>query len=70
MRVHKRKTNEVSNLWPSNIGVPGGSSGKCRCQKKNPTKSRLPKRKKLRGILKFTLEITPIKNQSPKTYAQ
>ena len=46
----KKKNPTKSRICkPSNIVVPGGSSGKCpdAPKKKNPTKSRLPKTKKV-----------------------
>ena len=70
----KKKNPTKSRICkPSNIGVPGGSSGKCpgAPKKKNPTKSRLPKTKKVTWDTKvYFKEITPIKNQSPKTYTK
>jgi len=70
----KKKNPTKSRIFkPLNIGVPGGSSGKCPCapKKKNPTKSRLTKPKKVTWAKKVQIkEITPMKNQSPKTYAQ
>jgi len=73
----KKKNPTKSRICkPSNIGVPGGSSGKCpdAPKKKNPTKSRLPKTPKTKKVTwdtkVYVKEITPIKNQSPKTYAQ
>ena len=69
----KKNPTKSRTFKPLNTGVPGGSSGKCPCatKKKNPTKSRLTKTKKVTWANKFQVKtITPMKNQSPKTYAQ
>ena len=69
----KKNPTKSRTCKPSNIGVPGGSSGKCpdAPKKKNPIKSSLSKTKKVTWDTQFHFkEITPIIKQSPKTYAQ